>query len=316
MKIKKYRMNILYYSTFQNQDIFLKKIKLKFKSHNIYTINDKFDFKSIDVAMVWKLPDKYLKKLSNLKLIFSLGAGVDHILNLPSYNNAPIVRIKDPNMRKRMFNYILSQILIYQLKLNIYRNAQQKKIWLDVQNTSLNHNLTIGILGLGYIGEYVANKLSHLDYNIIGYKKNKPNHKLKFPIFLNKNSSRFISKCDILVSILPATKDTNNFINKSFLSKLKKQSLLINIGRGSSLNEKDLYNHLKVNKDFYASLDVFNKEPLNKNHFFWKQPNIIITPHIAAITDIESSIEYMYERFLTYIKKNKIKSDVDIVNGY
>ena len=84
---------------------------------------------------------------------------------------------------------------------------------------------------------------------------------------------------------------------------MKKNSLLINIGRGASLNETDLLNHLKNNDNFYVSLDVFKKEPLGEKHKFWSHPNITITPHIAAITDIHSSIDYIYSKFLTIKKK-------------
>ena len=78
-------MNIYFYATFSNQDEFLASVKKKFKSHKIFTKNDNIKLDIIDVALVWKLPNKILKKLTNLKIIFSLGAGVDHILNLPSF---------------------------------------------------------------------------------------------------------------------------------------------------------------------------------------------------------------------------------------
>tara|TARA_B110000438_G_scaffold301026_1_gene354863 strand:- start:1657 stop:2586 length:930 start_codon:yes stop_codon:yes gene_type:complete len=309
-------MNIFYYSKFSNETEWLIILKKKFKGHKIITIKDNFDYQKIDIAIIWNLPNSIFKKLSNIKVIFSLGAGVDHILKLPSYNKTPIFRIKDPNMRERMFNHALSQILNYQLKLNFYQNSQQKKLWLDERKTMLNKELTVGILGLGYIGEYVAKKLQNLNYNVIGYKNSPTLKKNNFKIFTKKKITHFIFSSDIIVSILPSTKETKDLINKKFLTKMKKNSLLINIGRGSSLNEKDLINHLKINCNFFVSLDVFKKEPLAKNHKFWRHPNITITPHIAAITDIDSSIEYMYKRFLTIINNKKIKSDVNLKKGY
>ena len=309
-------MNILYYSEFSNQSKWLNILKKKFKDHNILTLEDNFDYKKIDAAIIWKLPNIILKKLSNIKIIFSLGAGVDHIINLSSYNSTPIVRIKDPNMQERMFNHVISQILIYQLKLNFYQKAQEKGLWLNERETSLNKNIVIGVLGLGYIGEFVAKKLEKLNYKIIGFKNSKLKSKKSIRVFTGKKLNYFISSSDIIVSILPSTKNTNNFIKKKFLSTMKKNSLLINIGRGSSLNEIDLLNHLKTNNNFYVSLDVFKKEPLNKNHRFWKHSNITITPHIAAITDIESSVDYMYQRFVKIIKRNKIISDINLKKGY
>jgi len=309
-------MNIFYYCTFSNQTAWLKILKKKFKGHNLFTINDNINYQKIDVAIVWNIPNQILKKLSNIKIIFSLGAGVDHILQLQSYKQTPIIRIKDPNMRERMFNHVLSQVLNYQLKLIFYQKAQQKKLWLDERETLLNKELTIGILGVGYIGGFVGKSLQKLNYRVVGYKNSSSNIKIPFQVFTGKKIDKFISSSDILVSILPLTKETKKFINKKFLKKMKKSSLLINIGRGESLNEEDLIKHLNLNKNFYVSLDVFKKEPLKKNHKFWSHPNITITPHIAAITDIESSINYIYERFLIFRKRGKIKSDVNLKKKY
>ena len=106
------------------------------------------------------------------------------------------------------------------------------------------------------------------------------------------------------------------FINQRFLEKMKKNSLLINIGRGASLNEDHLLKYLKQNKNFYASLDVFKNEPLPKRHKFWKHPNVTVTPHAAALTDIDSTTNLIYGRYLTCKKTGRIKSDVDLIKGY
>ena len=97
---------------------------------------------------------------------------------------------------------------------------------------------------------------------------------------------------------------------------MKKNSLLINVGRGNSINEKDLIKHIKSNKTFFTSLDVFNKEPLVKSHIFWTHPNVTVTPHIASTTVIGSAIEQIYKRFLEYKKTGKIINDVNLKKGY
>ena len=266
--------------------------------------------------MVWNLPSSFFKKMVNLKAIFSIGAGVDHILKLPNIRNLPIIRVKDPTMRKRMYNHVLSQILIFQLKLKIYDEAQRKKIWMNERYTPLNNELTIGIMGLGYIGNFVALNIKELGYNVIGYKRKVIAKNFPFEIYDFSSLSKFIKKSDVIVSILPDTKKTKNFINANFLKKMKESSQLINIGRGSAVNELDLITHIKNNANFYASLDVFNKEPLIKKHKFWSNKNITITPHVAAITDHDSSISYLYKRFMDFKKNRKIKSDVNIKLGY
>ena len=310
-------MNILFYSPFPNEKIWIQTVKKKFKGQKVLTIKDNPNYEKIDIVILFNLPNQIMKKLINLKIIFSLGAGVDHILKLKSYNrNIPIVRIKDPNMTSRMANHALSQILNFQLSLNTYRNAEKKKEWNKTEFTFLNKDMTVGILGLGYIGSFVANYLQKIDYNVIGFKNSKPKSKMSFPVYTKKNLDNFIKRSHIIISILPATNKTNNFIDLKFLKKMKKNSLLINIGRGNVLNEDDLLKFLKINKNFFVSLDVFKKEPLSKNHKFWNHPNITVTPHVAALTDIDSSINLIYKRFLLYKKTKKIISDVNFEKEY
>ena len=309
-------MNILYHCTFSNQDDFLKLLKKKFKSHKILTLDDNIQFEKIEVALVWNLPDKILKKLKNLKIIFSLGAGVDHIINLPSYKKTPIIRVKDPNMAERMSNHVLSQILSYQLKLTLFHQAQNKKKWLGEQYSKLNSDMTIGIMGFGFLGKTVGTYLKKLNYNVLALKKDVKILNPKIPIYSHKDLDKFLRLSDIVISILPNTHDTKNFINKKFLNKMKKKALLVNIGRGSSLDEKDLLNHLNKNKEFFASLDVFKIEPLPKNSQIWSHKNVTVTPHAAALTDINSTIELMLKRYSYYKKNDKIKSDVNLKKGY
>ena len=156
-----------------------------------------------------------------------------------------------------------------------------------------------------------------LGYKVQGYKYSKPIKKLAFPVFYQKKDlKKFVKNSDILVSVLPSTLKTYNFINKNLLNIMKKRALLINVGRGSSINEKDLVKHLMKNKNFYASLDVFKKEPLPKKHPFWKLPNVIVTPHVASLTVINSAVDYMYKKYQVFKKNNKFRSNIDLIKGY
>ena len=110
-------MHILFYCPWHDKHKWLKLIKKKFKKYKIVTLNENLDFAKIDYAIIWELPNEIYKKLYKLKLIFSLGAGVDHIINLSSYNKIPIIRLKNKFMAERMSNHVISQILEFQLNL-------------------------------------------------------------------------------------------------------------------------------------------------------------------------------------------------------
>ena len=162
-------------------------------------------------------------------------------------------------------------------------------------------------------------KISNKNHELLKtyYKNSKPIKKLSFPVFYqNKDLNNFYKNTDVLISILPATLKTYNFITKDSLKLMKKRALLINVGRGSSINEKDLINHLIKNKFFYASLDVFKEEPLPKKHPFWSLQNVTVTPHIASMTVIISAVHHMYNKYKEFKKNKKFQSDVDYKKGY
>ena len=106
-------MNILLHSNFANSIKWEKAIRKKFRGENIFTLSDDPKLEKIDCAIIWNIPNEILGKLINLKIIFSMGAGVDHILKLSNYNETPIIRVKDPSMALRMSYHVLSQILEY-----------------------------------------------------------------------------------------------------------------------------------------------------------------------------------------------------------
>jgi len=304
-------MTILFHNTtFDKIDVWKKTIKKYFKSEKIISIKDYKKFNNVKYAIIWNLPDETLSKLKNLKIIFSMGAGVDHILKLKNYNRKiPIIRIKDPKMGERIANYSLAQILNYQLNFKIFQNSQNKKYWSGERTPIDNQNLTVGILGLGFLGSYIAKKLIKLNYNVIAYKKSSKLF-LNIKVYTKKNITKFIKNSDVIVSILPATPETDNIINESFLKKMKKKSCLINIGRGNAIDETALVKHLKRNKNFFVYLDVFKNEPLKSSSILWNLSNVSITPHVAGVTAIDSAVEYMFQKYQIYIKNHKLKSDV------
>ena len=311
-------MSILFHSPWHDSKEWLQKIKKRFKDNKIYTLKNKPDLSKIEFAIIWDLSNTVLKQMNNVKALFSLGAGVDHIIRLKSYRGQPVIRLKDPFMAERMANHILLQILFYQLNLKSYQEAQQKNKWIiKYQEPVLNNNLTIGILGVGFLGSFVAKQLQKHGYNVVGFKNSKPKIKYPFSVFYKKNNlKKFLQQSDVVACILPTTPETHHIINKKFLQEMKKKALLINVGRGSTLCEKELIYHLKKNKYFFASLDVFEIEPLEKISPLWKIPNVIITPHVASITVMDTSVEYMYTKYCEYKKNQKIKNDVDFKKGY
>jgi glyoxylate/hydroxypyruvate reductase A len=248
----------------------------------------------IECAMVWKQPKNSLKKFKNLKLIFSMGAGVDHILSddtLPK--NIPICRVVDPMMAFSMTNYILMAVLNHQRSFYAFQKAQQQRHWAQYEFDE--KALKIGVLGIGHLGMDAASKLNHLGFSVFGYS-NTPKE-TSFPSYSEGELDLFLSKINVLVCTVPYTPKTHGLLNTTLFEKLKHPTYLINVSRGAVQVEKDILSALDSNLLTGAFLDVFEQEPLPQSSPLWHHPKVQITPHVASLTYPRESVLQVLESF-------------------
>ena len=265
---------------------------------------DSNDANASRIALLWNAPMEKVLKLESLTSIISLGQGVDHIIkNRKLDSKFSVYRIVDPFMARSMSHWVILSILIFLRDYEGYR-LQQKKYLFKNRNLLNYNSIKIGIYGVGEIGKVVAEDLSFLGFEVLGWSKTKKNNH-KFQSFTGKRGFDFLLKeSNIHVCLLPLTDETYKIFNKDSFSKMKNKVCFINAGRGDQVDEKDLLNFCK-NKISLAILDVFSEEPLPSNHPFWKVNNIIIWPHVAAETNVETASEQI-AKAITTIFSNKI----------
>jgi glyoxylate/hydroxypyruvate reductase len=274
----------------------------------------------ITYAAAWLPPPNVLKSFPNLKLICSLGAGVDAILSDPTLpNNIPIVRVSDPDLTNRMSEYIIMQVLMHHRQHSRLVANQKVKIW-DSFPTHAASAMTVGIMGLGVLGQDAALKLKMMGFNVVGWCRSKK-HIEGVKCYDQKQQDEFLSQTDILVSLLPATAETDGIINRRLIQKLSKRGpfcapIFINAGRGRQQNEVDLLTCLNNGELYAASLDVFHTEPLPKTSPFWHHPRVILTPHCAADSDPDTICKYVYAQILRFESGEQLQSLVDLKRGY
>jgi len=271
---------------------------------------------AVDFVICWKPKSNILKEFPNIKVIQSVGASIDHIINsqLIDHNHI-ITRIVDKKLSSDMWEFLIS-IVLSQLKNNtIYAKQQQTKIWEQHNYASIN-NTTISILGLGSIGGYVAKKFAEIGFKVKGWSTSKKNI-LNVESFIHKEElNAFLNDSDFLINLLPLTEKTEGILNKELLKKLPKNAFLINVGRGEHLIEEDLVELLDNGKLSGALLDVFREEPLPEKHPFWLHPKIQITPHVASLTSIESATNQIIENYWLFLNKQQLLNVVTIEKGY
>ncbi|HAY48801.1 glyoxylate/hydroxypyruvate reductase A [Thalassospira sp.] len=261
----------------------------------IVTGDENYDPETIDYALFWKQPQGLIKTLSNLKAIFSLGAGVDHVVSSPSLPaDLPVIRLEDAGMADQMVQYHLYAALHFMRDFDIYSDQQAKADWTQHPVARIS-KCRIGVMGLGALGAAVATALSSLGFGVSGWSRS-----MKaidgITTFAGKETlGEFLGQSDILICLLPRTSETENVLNSTTLSFLPKGAAIINAARGAMINEADLLRALDTGHLRGAFLDVAVTEPLPESHPFWDHPKIRITPHIAAETRIEESVEQIAE---------------------
>jgi glyoxylate/hydroxypyruvate reductase len=258
-------------------------------SHEIVTLDERFDRASVRYALSWRHPPGALKDLPNLRVILSLGAGVDHLFADPALPDRPIVRVVDPDLTNRMSEWVVMHALVHLRQLRRYDRHQRERIWEDDDEQPNASDVQIGVLGLGVMGSDAVTKLKALGFKVAGWSAS-PKSLPDVTCFTGADGlKRVLTQTDVLVVLLPLTEATRGIINAPLLSQLRLEGplggpILINAGRGGLQVETDILAALDTGALKGASLDVFEREPLPKGSRLWSHPAVYVSPHNAAIS--------------------------------
>ena len=274
------------------------------------------NFINVTFLVCWKPEEGLLDKFPNLKAIQSLGAGVDHILDnhvVPPH--IKMSKVVDVNLTHDMWEHSMSIILSDMKNLPLHAENQKSKIWKPKRYQRIK-DVSIGILGLGSIGRYVASQFAHSGFKVRGWSRSKKEIENVDTCFEESGLKSLLLVSDYVVNILPLTKETRGIVNHDFLSKMKQGSYFINIGRGPHVVNADLLSFIDSGQLRGAALDVFEQEPLPLKSPIWKHSSITITPHIASLTHIDSVYPQVIENYKRLINGRTLLNLVDPSKGY
>jgi glyoxylate/hydroxypyruvate reductase len=284
--------------------------------HDIRLWPETGDKAAIDYALVWHPEPGLLASLPNLKLIVSLGAGIDHILRDPALPpGVPILRLVDPHMTAAMSEYIVLQVLRLHRQDIDYRAQQATAEWRELDQKNANER-TVGILGFGTLGQDAGRKLQALGFDVAGWSRSAK----EVPGFATyagpAGLDRMLARSEILVCLLPMTPETENVLDAALFARLPRGAGLVNAGRGRQLVEADLLAALDAGQLSAAVLDVFREEPLPPNHPFWRHPRIVVTPHAAAETNPPTALPIIAAAIRDFAAGRPVPNLVDRERGY
>ena len=259
-----------------------------------------------DILMTIRISDDLIKKASKLKWIHAITTGVDYIVNLPSLRKEVILTstrgIHGPQVSEMAF------LLMLALNRNfpeVVRN-QDKGVWERWQGKLL-WKKKVGILGVGVIGEEIARKCKAFGMEVFGIDIIKRKLDCVDVFYGPEDIVKVAGDLDYLVIVAPRTPETEKIVDSKVLSAMKPTAFLLNLGRGELVDEEALIRALKSGKIAGAGLDTYLQEPLPKGHPFWGMKNVIVSPHVAGMSDIyvEQALTIFEENLRRFIKGEK-----------
>jgi glyoxylate/hydroxypyruvate reductase A len=274
------------------------------------------DRAAIDYALVWHPEPGLLATLPNLKMIFGLGAGIDHLLRDPDLpRHVPIVRLVDPYMTDAMSEFVVLSVLRLHRQDLDYLAQQRAAVWREREQKNAAER-PVGILGFGTLGQDAARKLKALGFDVAGWSRSEK-AVAGFATFAGADGfDRLLARSEIVVCLLPLTPATRGILDARSFARMPRGAAIVNAGRGGHVVEADLIAALDSGQLSGAVLDVFHDEPLPSDNPLWRHPRVIATPHIAAETHPPTAAPIVRDAIRQCEAGMPIANRVDLARGY
>jgi phosphoglycerate dehydrogenase-like enzyme len=290
----------------------------RFELHAL-TLDEKLDDDVAERAEIlagWR-PGSHLKRMRRLEWIQAQTAGVEAWLGHPDMPPDVTICCARGSHRLSMPENILGAIFHLTKPYMAIALDQRESRWTRRQSVPLIGK-TLGILGLGAIGQELARKASALELRVIGTKRNATPLPHVDKVYPPEQTDEVLGAADFVVLLLPTTADTENFINKERLRAMKPTAWLLNFARGALIVDADLIAAVQSKTIAGAVLDVFREEPLPTTHPFWQTEGILVLPHLGGGHPERSKAvaEIFIENARRFLAGEPLKTAVDRARGY
>jgi len=235
-----------------------------------------------EAMLAWGAPPGLLPKMPKLRWVQALTAGVETWLALPDLPSGLTLTCARGTHRQAMPENILGALFHITKPYALAAEDQKRSQWARRVATPLNGK-TLGILGLGAIGQDVARLATALGMRVIGTRRGGGALPGLAEVLPPERTDEVLAQSDFVLLLLPATPETENFINADRLARMKPSAWLLNFGRGHLIADDDLIEAVKAKRIAGAVLDVFRQEPLPATHKFWTTDGIMVLPHIGGM---------------------------------
>ena len=256
----------------------------------------------------------------NLRWIHALTAGVEFLL-FPETQNSPVLISNSKGIHGiPMAEHVLGMMLSFTRRLPLLQQQQQKHLWQrpPIDDLQEINGKTMAVVGLGAIGREIARKAKAMDMRVVAAKREMTQEPFVDRLYRPEQLLEMLAEADFVVVALPLTDATNGLFGREQFAAMKPSAYFINVSRGAVVKEEPLLECLKAGRIAGAGLDVFVEEPLPAANPFWDLPNVIITPHLAAISPVylDRAIKLFADNLSRYIADKPLLTPIDKARGY
>jgi phosphoglycerate dehydrogenase-like enzyme len=270
-----------------------------------------------EAMLAWGAPPGLLPEMAALRWVQALTAGVESWIGLPDLPPGLTLTCARGTHRESMPENILGALFHLTKPYAAIVEDQKQHRWTRRMAMPLNGQ-TLGILGLGEIGQEVARLATALRMRVIGTKRRDAAIPHVAEVFRPEHTDEVLAQSDFVLLLLPATPETENFINAERLAKMKPTAWLLNFGRGHLIRDADLIAAVTGGKIAGAILDVFRQEPLPADHPFWGTDGIMVLPHIGGGHPTRDKVvaRLFVDNLGRFLDGQPLKEVVDRAAGY
>lgn len=270
-----------------------------------------------DALMAVGVPAGMLPAMPKLRWAQSMTAGVEGWLALPDLPSGLTLTCARGTHRESMPENIIGALFFVAKPYAVNAENQKRRQWVQTVAQPLNGK-TLGILGLGEIGQEVARIAAALGMRVIGTKRRPQPMAHVAEVLPPERTDEVLAQSDFVLLLLPATPQTDSLMNAERLGKMKPGAWLLNFGRGHLIDDADLIAAVKAKTIAGAVLDVYRQEPLPADHPFWITEGIVVLPHIGGPHPQRDAIvaRLFVENLRRFLDGEPLKEVVDRAAGY